>query len=81
MRTAHTVTTVVNVTDRRALWDAAFLHATSVDEMTPKDARDFLGHRSLPCLSACLSILFDPGISPPGTSIIDVECSQGIDLD
>lgn len=67
------VTIAVKVQDPAALFAAALAHAMKVDEMSEADARALLfdAEEGEPDLNACLTMLFDPGVSPDGCEIQD----------
>ncbi len=70
--TCWTVTLYVDVNDEAELWDAAIAHAYAErgEGHRPSDDEDF-GTRESPNVGNCLRQLTDPGISWPGTSILD----------
>lgn len=63
--------------------DAAELHAHAMDlattgqgSLSKEEAESMLGTQAEPDVRACLRWVFDPGQSPPGTSIEDSVCSD-----
>ena len=66
--TYYAVTIDVAVYDEQQLFDAAL--ASLMEEGHPGDVEDFLGTKDEPDIGGCLIQLLDPGMSPPGTSII-----------
>lgn len=70
MRTSYAVTIALEVYDPQALYRSAWDSATSgLGGMSPEQATELLGTEQEPDVSACLVMVLDPGISPPGTSI------------
>ncbi|AXQ69609.1 hypothetical protein HOU03_gp159 [Caulobacter phage CcrSC] len=64
----------VEVDDLPVLLAAAMAKATGDDGLTEDQARDILTNSDplgRPDVKACLTMLFDPGVSPDGTSIND----------
>lgn len=82
MRTAYEVTIFVHVEDLPALRaEAERIYRKDVAEATSEDAADVLDLDGKPDPDACLRMLFDPGVSPPGVSIQGSVVSDGVDLD
>ena len=67
----------LRVTDRTALHAAAMTRAVA-DGMSRGDAYRVLGTKRRPDVPACLTMLFDPGLSPDGTEILD-STAEGAD--
>jgi hypothetical protein len=73
----HDLIVSVRVYDRAALHAAALKHAMTVDGLTEAGALELLGTPTAPDedgedgidLSACLQMIFDPGVSPDGCDI------------
>lgn len=75
MSKTHAVTLYVDVNDAAQLHSHAMQIATNEDmQMSIANAEDLLGTAAEPDISACLRMVFDPGQSPPGTSILDSSC-------
>jgi hypothetical protein len=72
----HHVSLFVQVSDSKALHAHAMEQAMDKDGggMSDVDAQEMLGTADEPNISACLRFTFDPGQSPPGTSILDSTC-------
>jgi hypothetical protein len=74
--TSHEVSLFVDVHDAKALHANAMQIATSNETgMSVEQAEEMLGQQSEPDISACLRMVFDPGLSPPGTKILDSACT------
>lgn len=65
----YTVSIDVEVLDANELFKTAMKHATEVDSMSEGDARELLAPEGDIDIRACLMMVFDPGVSPDGTSI------------
>lgn len=80
MSNTHQVSLFVDVNDAQALHAHAMKIATEPGTgMAANDAESMLGSAEEPDISACLRMVFDPGVSPPGTSILDSSCELGWD--
>lgn len=69
----HDLTISVRVYDRAALLAAAMKHAQEVDGLSEADAAELLKDTDEDGdgvnVSACLQMIFDPGVSPDGCDI------------
>lgn len=75
MSKTHQVSIFVDVHDAQALHAHAMKIATEPGSgMSTTDAESMLGSAEEPNISGCLRMVFDPGASPPGTSILDSSC-------
>lgn len=82
MRTAYEVTLFVHVEDLPALRaEAERIYRENVTNVTDEDIAELLDLDGKPDPAACLRMVLDPGISPPGISIQDSTVSDGTDLD
>lgn len=82
MTTTYTVSIHLTVTDRQALHAHAMTQATTGDgALNKEEALRMLGTSDEPSVSDCLCFILDPGMSPPGTSILDSSCEAGIAQD
>lgn len=63
----------VEVEDVDTLFNSALNHTTQVDGLTPEEAREILLDDGKIDVGACLQALFDPGVSPAGTAIVESE--------
>jgi hypothetical protein len=76
MATPYTITIDVDVHDERELFEAAAEryreeNADRASADIEAEIEDFLGTATEPKVSACLVQLADPGMSWPGTSILN----------
>lgn len=71
--TAMTFHMDVEINDARQLYDAAVENAKA-DKLTDENILEMLGTPDEPDLSACIVQLLDPGMSPPGLTILDSRC-------
>lgn len=71
---AWSVSIIVEVRDPRELWEAAV--ANFIEE-SKGEVPDHLGTAEEPDVAACLRQLADPGVSWPGTKILDSEAEGG----
>lgn len=78
---SYEITLHVRVYDPSALHAAALAHAIKVDEMDETHARSLIGPADEPDVSACLTILFDPGVSPDGCTIQGSTVESCMDFD
>lgn len=75
MSTPYSLTLHLSVHDAAALHAHALEAATSGDgAMSAEQAVEFLGTSEEPDVGGCLRMIFDPGISPPGVSILGSTC-------
>lgn len=75
MSVPYTVSIFLNVTDAQALHAHALAKATTGQSaLSDEEAINMLGTSDEPSVSDCLRFILDPGISPPGTSILDSSC-------
>lgn len=82
MRTAYEVTIFVHVEDLPALRaEAERIYRKDVAKATSEEVAGVLDLDGKPDPAACLRMVFDPGVSPPGLAIQDSAVSDGIDLD
>lgn len=73
----YQITIEVRVHDAEALYEAAFKHATVVDGHDATSATAFLTLDGTKVdEAACITMIFDPGMSPPGTKIIESVVEQ-----
>ncbi|MDT8992698.1 hypothetical protein RQP54_17635 [Curvibacter sp. APW13] len=73
---ARNVSILVTVSDPLALHQHAMQIATgSQNQLPAAHAIDMLGTADEPKVDACLCMVLDPGVSPPGTSILESTCS------
>lgn len=63
------VTIYFELHDEQAFRQAAYDRALA-DELSEEEARTYLDEEAT-SIGACATMLFDPGISPPGCSIVD----------
>jgi hypothetical protein len=72
---SYTVSIDIRVLDEETLFKTALKHATSVDFMPEDQAIEQLKPEGEIDVSACLTMILDPGLSPAGTEIngTDVE--------
>ena len=68
MAAIYTFKVDIEVHDPKALHVAARLRALA-DGITAGQLDEYIGTRAEPHIPSCLQMLFDPGTSPPGTSI------------
>ena len=79
MTTPYTVSIYLKVTDAHALHAHAMTQATTGDgALSSEEALTMLGTADEPSVSDCLRFILDPGMPPPGTSILDSSCEAGI---
>lgn len=75
MSTSYTFCVEVTVNDETALHSAAFNRV--VEEMSHLSYADviaMIGSHDEPNVEVCLTMLFDPGVSPPGCKIEESRC-------
>jgi hypothetical protein len=60
----------LRVYEREAVYAAARTHAIEVDGVSPSEADELLKPAGEIDLSACIVMLFDPGLSPVGLEIL-----------
>lgn len=73
--TGHAVTIYVDVDDEVSLFAHASAKARE-DGLDERSIEEMLGTSHDVDVSACLRYTFDPGTSPPGTSILDSVCES-----
>lgn len=78
MSSPYTVSIHLTVTDPKALHGYAMSQVTSGDgALSQEEAQALLGTPDEPSIPGCLRFILDPGMSPPGTSILDSSCEGG----
>lgn len=71
----HAVTIYVSVDDAEQLYEEAVRRAKA-DGLAQASIDSMLGTKEEISINDCLRYIFDPGTSPPGTSIQDSSCED-----